>query len=72
MKERIIPTAPIERVIRAAGAHRVSATASAALANHLEEYGIELAKRANSLAIHAKRTTVKGEDIEEALKQLNR
>lgn len=70
MKERIIPTAPVERVIRAAGAHRVSATASAALAKHLEEYGIELARRANSLAIHAKRSTVKGEDIEEALKQM--
>lgn len=70
MKDRIIPTAPVERVIRAAGAHRVSASASAALAKHLEEYGIEVARRANRLAIHAKRTTVKGDDIEEALKQM--
>lgn len=72
MKDRIIPTAPVERVIRAAGAHRVSATASEALAKHLEEYGIDVASRANRLAIHAKRTTVKGEDIEEALKQIEK
>ncbi|MCL7414789.1 MAG: histone family protein [ANME-2 cluster archaeon] len=72
MKDRIVPTAPIERLIRAAGAHRVSAAASETLAKHLEEYGIEVASRANSLAIHAKRTTVKREDIEEALKQMKR
>lgn len=72
MKDRIIPTAPVERLIRAAGAHRVSNTASVSLAKHLEEYGIEIATRANSLAIHAKRTTVKGEDIEEALKQMSK
>ena len=72
MKDRIIPTAPVERLIRAAGAHRVSNTASVALAKHLEEYGIEIATRANSLAIHAKRTTVKGEDIDEALKQMKK
>jgi histone H3/H4 len=71
MKDRIVPTAPVERLIRAAGAHRVSATASEALAKHLEEYGIKVANRANSLALHAKRTTVKGEDIEEALRQMN-
>jgi histone H3/H4 len=70
MKDKILPTAAVERVIRAAGAHRVSATASEELAKHLEEYGIEIAIRANRLAIHAKRTTVKGEDIVEALKQM--
>lgn len=70
MKDRILPTAAVERVIRAAGAHRVSATASEALARHLEEYGIEVSTRANRLANHAKRTTVKGEDIEEALRQM--
>lgn len=70
MKDRIIPTAPVERLIRAAGGHRVSASASDVLAKHLEEYGIEVAARANRLAVHAKRTTVKGVDIEEALKQM--
>ncbi|MCD4767559.1 MAG: histone family protein [Methanosarcinales archaeon] len=70
MKDKLLPTAAVERVIRAAGAHRVSATASEELAKLLEEYGIEVATRANRLAIHAKRTTVKGEDILEALEQM--
>ena len=70
MKDKLLPTAAVERVIRAAGANRVSATASEELGKHLEEYGIEIATRANRLAIHAKRTTVKAEDIVEALEQL--
>ena len=70
MKDKILPTAAVERVIRAAGAHRVSATASEELAKHLEEYGIEIATRANRLAIHAKKTQDKGEDNDEGLKQM--
>ena len=72
MKDRIIPTAPVERLIRAAGAERVSASGSEALAKHLEKYGIKIATRAISLANHAKRTTVKGVDIEEALRQMEK
>jgi histone H3/H4 len=70
MKLNLLPAAAVERLIRAAGAHRVSATASEELAKHLEKYGIEIATRANRLAIHANRTTVKGEDIVEALEQM--
>ncbi|MEA3294803.1 MAG: histone family protein [Euryarchaeota archaeon] len=70
MKDKIIPTAPIERLIRAAGAERVSVSGSEALAKHLEEYGIDIAARAIRLANHAKRTTVKGVDIKEALQQM--
>jgi len=70
MKNKVIPTAPIERLIRAAGAERVSASGSEALARHLEDYGIGIAIRAIRLANHAKRTTVKGVDIEEALRQM--
>ena len=59
----ILPIAPVERIVRKAGADRVSEDAGIELAKVLEEYGLEVAKEAISLAKHAKRTTVKEEDI---------
>ncbi len=59
----ILPLAPVERIIRKAGAERVSNDASAELARTLEDYGVEISKEALALARHAKRTTVKEEDI---------
>ena len=66
----IIPYAPVERLIRSAGADRVSETAGVALANILEQYGLEIAEEAIKLAQHAKRKTVKAEDIKLALEML--
>jgi histone H3/H4 len=62
-----LPLAPITRLVRNAGAERVSEEASQALAELLEEYGEKVAKKAVSLAKHAGRKTVKAEDIKEAV-----
>lgn len=70
----ILPIAPVERIVRKAGADRVSEDAGIELAKVLEEYGLEVAREAISLAKHAKRTTVKEEDIilaNERLKKYN-
>ena len=66
----IIPYAPVERLIRSAGAKRVSETAGVALAEILEQYGLEIAEEAIKLAQHAKRKTVKAEDIKLAMEML--
>jgi histone H3/H4 len=59
----IIPLAPIERLIRSAGSHRVSESAAIALSEILEDYGLDISREAIKLAEHAGRKTVKSEDI---------
>ncbi|MDG6244438.1 MAG: histone family protein [Methanolobus sp.] len=68
----IIPFAPIERVIRNAGAQRVSESAGMALTEILEEYGLEISREAIKLAEHAGRKTVKAEDIKLAKNMLGK
>ncbi|MFX0103487.1 MAG: histone family protein [Candidatus Hodarchaeota archaeon] len=68
-KSRIIPIAPLDRLIRKANAERVSESAAKELGNILEQLGIEIANRATDLAKHANRTTVKDSDILLAFKQ---
>ncbi len=62
-KRRTIPLAAMEKILKAAGASRVSEESKEALANLLEKYGGEVAKSALKFAFHAGRKTVKAEDI---------
>tara|TARA_B100001013_G_C24487182_1_gene393669 strand:- start:102 stop:311 length:210 start_codon:yes stop_codon:yes gene_type:complete len=68
MKMSEISIYAIHRIIKNAGAHRVSEDAAEALSMHVEEYTLIVAKRAIELSIHAGRKTVRAEDIDLALK----
>lgn len=62
-----LPNAPIERIIRKAGADRVSKDAVEELRDAVEDLGQEIARDAIRMADHANRNTVKKEDIELAV-----
>jgi DNA-binding protein len=65
-----IPIAPIGRIIKNAGAKRVSEDAKEALGKVLEQWAEEVSIQAVKLAKHAGRVTVKASDIEIAVKVL--
>lgn len=63
-----IPLAAMERLLKEAGAHRVSEEAKAELKKALEEYASKIGEGAVRYSAHAGRKTVKAEDIKLATK----
>lgn len=70
--ERVIPIAPLDRLIRKAKVERVSEKAASELGKILEEIGLDIARRAGELSIHSNRKTVTSRDIQLAYNQWRR
>lgn len=68
MSKRLIPLAAMEKIMKKAGAERVSDKSKVTLKNVLEEIAEEIAADAVKLAMHAGRKTVKAGDIKLAAK----
>jgi len=68
MIKRILPLAAMEKILKKAGAERVSDKAKVARKNTLEEIAEEIGAKAIKLAMHAGRKTVKAGDIKLASK----
>jgi histone H3/H4 len=60
----MIPKAPIRRILKSAGAKRVSAESVESLSRLIEDRGIEIAAKALKFMEHGKRKTLKKEDLE--------
>jgi len=70
MNELEISVAPMHRLCKKAGADRVSEEAAKELAKVLEAIGVKIAKEALDYAVHARRKTIKAEDIEIATRKV--
>ena len=64
-----LPLASMERILKNAGATRVSEEAKVALRQVLEDISMDIGEGASKLAAHAGRKTVKAEDIRLASQQ---
>ena len=62
----VLPAAAMEKLLKKAGAERVSADAKEKMVEVLEEFALDLSERAIRLSKHAGRKTVTGSDIKEA------
>lgn len=68
MKTKILPLAAMERLLKKAGAERVSEDSKKALKDVLESIAEEIAEKATKIAAHTGRKTVKAGDIKLAVK----
>ena len=55
--------APMHRLLKKAGAERVSESAALELKKILEDFGLKISKEALDFALHAHRKTVKDVDV---------
>ena len=69
-KTNILAIKQVERIIKNAGAERISEDASIELEKVLTDYGTKISKEAILIAIDTKRQTVKSEDIKLAIERL--
>ena len=58
-----LPLAPVKRIIKQAGAHRVSEGAVEELRDELEDHAEDRAREAKEFAEHAGRKTVQADDV---------
>jgi histone H3/H4 len=65
-----IKVAPMHKLIKRAGAERVSEESAIALGKALEVIGVKVAKEALDFARHAGRKTIKARDIEIAAQKV--
>jgi histone H3/H4 len=65
-----IKVAPMHKLIKRAGAERVSEESAVALGKALEDIGVKVAKEALDFAKHAGRKTIKARDIEIAAQKV--
>ena len=70
MVKKDLQLAPMHRIIKKAGARRVSESAAVELRKVLEEIGLKIAEEALDFTEHANRTTVKDVDIRIAAKKV--
>jgi histone H3/H4 len=66
---KIIPLAAMEKLLKKAGAPRVSEDAKSAMKEVLEDYGERVGQKAVRIAQHAGRKTVKEVDIKLAMRE---
>jgi len=69
MREKFLPLAAMEKLLKEGGAERVSDRAKVALKNALEDKANEIAVKAIKLSAHAGRKTIKAEDIKLAVRE---
>jgi DNA-binding protein len=67
-KKRFLSHNAMDKIMREAGAFRVSDDAKAALANVLEQKALSISEEAKKLAEHAGRKTITEKDIRLAVK----
>ena len=67
-KISLIPKAPTARILLNLGANRVSKDAMFYFGDILEEYALDIAKKAVMIAKHSGRKTVKAKDLRLATK----
>ncbi len=71
VKKEKLPLKTVERILREAGAKRVSKSATQAFAKYLEQLTTQIAEEAGGLAEHSGRKTITEKDIQLAKKRVS-